>query len=325
LNFFVAKIFANRQNTLGVTLPARGSPTSRDAIKVTPTTVSFPPWLKASATVIVAIGAMIYTLVPYMIRSEMSANVSDVSALKQGMQDLKETVSKLDDKVSKILQGSFNREVQSLKGAGQLPPAIADEKIKSISLILDTARQSAIKLDAASVKQAGETTLRLASNPPLTQAAWQATNSVLSYRSYLNQGSQPGTNQAQPVDPSKYHFGVTVLSTPNYVGPMLKVWQIGVAPPENSARLETLANPNPTGTGMQAVMIEAVSGPIELDGSRMKHVIILNSIILYQGGPLELEDVRFVNCQFQLMSIPANTALAQDILSSDVVNFAHRT
>jgi hypothetical protein len=64
-------------------------------------------------------------------------------------------------------------------------------------------------------------------------------------------------------------------------------------------------------------------GPVEirLDGMFLKHVTIRDVTISYEGGPVILDDVYFVNCTFDVRHAPNSQELATAILEHSPTTF----
>jgi hypothetical protein len=73
----------------------------------------------------------------------------------------------------------------------------------------------------------------------------------------------------------------------------------GHVPQEQSARLESLADPQPHGSGFGFFVIEGGNQAIVLDGMYIKNAIVRNARIIYNGAAVRLESVYFVNCTFR--------------------------
>jgi hypothetical protein len=67
----------------------------------------------------------------------------------------------------------------------------------------------------------------------------------------------------------------------------------------NSASWTSPTNTNSHGSGFGFIVIEGGNEAIDLDGMYMKNVIVRNARIIYNGAPVRLENVYFVNCTFR--------------------------
>lgn len=67
--------------------------------------------------------------------------------------------------------------------------------------------------------------------------------------------------------------------------------------------------------------IQRFPGTMLLDGTKMRHVTIQKVEVYYNVGPLELEDVVFVDCEFVLSINDQARAFARAILIEGQVNW----
>jgi hypothetical protein len=61
-------------------------------------------------------------------------------------------------------------------------------------------------------------------------------------------------------------------------------------------------------------------GNVVLDNTQFRHVIIYNAHIIWEGGPIIMQDVYFINCTFNLPR-EKGQSLAATILSNTSVDF----
>jgi hypothetical protein len=134
--------------------------------------------------------------------------------------------------------------------------------------------------------------------------------------------SEPDIN----CDPGNY-YGSIVLSFPEKderprEGHAMQISCYGPhTPPDQAARLEHLDSPQPS-SGMAFFRIKmGWAGHLHIDGSNYKNVLIINAAIDYDGGPLRLENVMFVNCQFFLRQTQPSREFGKAILAADYTNF----
>ena len=75
----------------------------------------------------------------------------------------------------------------------------------------------------------------------------------------------------------------------------------------------------------EVLVQEAQSGPayllgtggaIRLDGMRFRKIVLQSVDIYYDGGPLALEDVVFINCRFIMDDLENGHALGNALLSA---------
>ena len=200
------------------------------------------------------------------------------------------------------------------------PQHIADAR-----RVLNTAKARRIKISPDVVNTTGVKFIEAAEK---TAEAWPAAQDYLDYRSFLNADFVPKLTPA--TGKSKYRSSVTFVPNPKHPERHM-AFQVffagGYAPPDKAARLETLANPQPEGSEFAFFEIEGGLDTIVLDGEYMKHVIIKNADVQYDGGPTRLEDVYFVNCVFhsRFKLTPMSIRLGREILTAASVTFGPDT
>ncbi len=68
-------------------------------------------------------------------------------------------------------------------------------------------------------------------------------------------------------------------------------------------------------------VVEGEGMEIALDGYHVRNSIIRNAHVIYNGGPLILENVSFVNCVFSLKQTPKGQQFADSILTQLPASF----
>jgi hypothetical protein len=61
---------------------------------------------------------------------------------------------------------------------------------------------------------------------------------------------------------------------------------------------------------------------IRLDGYKVRNIIFRNSKIIYKGGPLEMQNVYFVDCTFDFQLTPNSRSLSNRILAFAPTDFS---
>ncbi|OFW01283.1 MAG: hypothetical protein A3G20_02245 [Acidobacteria bacterium RIFCSPLOWO2_12_FULL_59_11] len=147
--------------------------------------------------------------------------------------------------------------------------------------------------------------------------AWRTATLLIEYQSHRIslQFAMPQTG----VFPQTTVFEID--TPPGKNGINLKFIRQGI-PISEAARLQHIGSPtNPTVT-LGPVKLIAQDGAIILDTMDIAHVIFIGAEIHYNGGPVKLEDVMFVNCKFVFTNATATRSLARNILSSETVEFS---
>ena len=197
--------------------------------------------------------------------------------------------------------------------------AFSSDDAQKVEMRLAAARANRLRVDSRVLQVAGAAFINTSGENP---DAWSTVREFLSYRSFLNVSLYPKVTPATGT--SNYRTTVTITNLgPHQDQPALHViFAGGYASGENSARLESLANPQPVGSEFSYFIIEGGNATLGLDGEFMKNVIIRDADISYAGGAVRLENVWFVNCTFHDYTLKGKaTNLGETILASASVTF----
>ncbi len=168
---------------------------------------------------------------------------------------------------------------QRLKDAAAAGPGQLKSSLTEAVQIVQTAREKRVVIEPEVLAQVANKFIQTpAAEPETQQLSWKAIKELLDYRSFLN-------------------------------------GEFFVSPPIPSAVQGTCIG---IGPGSSVVVEDSVIANCRqaLDGGTWKHVIFRNAVIIYEGRPTALEDVRFENCQFQIVRTPDGIKLIQALLSS---------
>jgi hypothetical protein len=88
-----------------------------------------------------------------------------------------------------------------------------------------------------------------------------------------------------------------------------------------SARGEKLGSPRKQEAKTGPELLLGVGGDLQIDNTYMRGIVLEGMTIHYSGGPLILENVTFVNCQFVIDNLDNGRALSSQLLASSSVNF----
>jgi hypothetical protein len=218
-----------------------------------------------------------------------------------------------------ILAGSFVRwylpkELEAQKnaivGAIKLDiNKIAKLQLTKLSAQIEDAKKQNITIESATLISLnnGLADIAVDSTPEIAQLAAKTNGELLSYKSFLNVSYEPAIANPIRIGASlqfgKYHFSLNTKPNPKINAPTVWVVRVstsGIANPDSSARLESLAEPQPQGSGAGLILVEGKADSIVLDNEYMKNVVIKDAVVEYDGGPMRLENVYFVNCTFIL-------------------------
>jgi hypothetical protein len=170
-------------------------------------------------------------------------------------------------------------------------------------LIADAQAQS-IKLPADALEQAGKKLVAASTNEPM---AWDAAMDFLNYRS---------SNNVFPKQIPESDIKIALITEYGMFSPPpgMAIPQIAhsaqIVPREVAAQLNQIGidfnKDNPKG----AAFLIALGGGAIIDGMQLRNVIFHNVHIFYNGGPLIMTNVYFVNCTFEMKSSKNSKNLA---------------
>lgn len=271
-------------------------------------------WLIGLTIPAVALVVAIYAgVIPHIEKDDASEIKNQVSeGLKQPLQK----IGSMSDDIAEI-KGTLQAWAplmtqQFFKRAASLPEKQFRESLSQVSAVAHVAGETKSEVPVEDLSDIGKRTLALASgNSESASLAWKATVALVQYRSAINGVSTPA-NVAAATTPyqTKYHLA----SAPGYEMPSFKS-SLPPVPREESAAADFIGRDEnrdqPTGPATLFVL----GGGITLDNLHLKNVTLVNTHIVYSGGAVQLENVQFLNCTFELTSTNNTRQLAEHILT----------
>ncbi len=187
---------------------------------------------------------------------------------------------------------------------------------KQASEMLNTAKKEGTKLDPKVITSAGQAFISAGvdSGDP---DVWQTGLAFLDYRSFLNSALAPPTDKFTPRDkqhiPWKFTLPITALK-PDEVGRL----RTGKAAPADRAAVFDIIGSRQNvdeKIGFEFLLINVPS--IKLDGYRLKNIVFTDTKIIYDGGRVEMENVYFVHCTFEISKRANGKNFASSVLASE--------
>lgn len=181
---------------------------------------------------------------------------------------------------------------------------------------MTTAKKEGTRLDPKVITVAGQEFISagVSSSDP---DVWQAGLAFLDYRSFLNSALAPPTDKFTPRDtqhiPWKFTLPITALK-PDEVGRL----RTGKAVPADRAAVFDILGSRQNvdeKIGFEFLLINAPS--IKLDGYRLKNIVLTDTKIIYDGGRVEMENVYFVHCTFEISKRANGRNFASSVLASE--------
>ncbi len=280
----------------------------------------FFSWLGQVAAGLTVVTILIAAII-YVIHAETGDLRHDLSTLKENVQELKTDVGKTNERIDRALTDALNKLVSAAKSR----PRGSKATLETGEQIISIAKSVNAKLDPKVLAEFGNWASNQTSDPAVSPVAWKSLTEAVNYRSFLNVNYAPKLSDLTPW-PENDQYRQSLNVRPHESGavsarPLTVYFAGGHQPPDKSARLETLSRPQQQGSGIGMFVIEGDADFIVLDGMYMKNVILRNARVIYEGGPVRLESVYFVNCTFVLKQAQPTRRLGGEILQAESVNF----
>ncbi len=210
----------------------------------------------------------------------------------------------------KSIEGSLGIIRLSQLSSDPTDPKNATEAKK----LLTNARSQKIKFDATAIKDFGNLFLTAARTTP---TAWDAAQSFLDYRSFLDENSFPvARSDFSPIPPGQLTSYIYFEGK----GPLTfkADYSNALVPIKNAFVYQKMNEPINRTMGHPYLLIHNAqgSGEVNLDGFWLRNVIFEGVRIHYAGGPLILENVSFLNCTFDVTNTPSGEHFISVALSS---------
>lgn len=188
--------------------------------------------------------------------------------------------------------------------------------------LLATATQLRVSIDPAVVEKGAKKAIDVSRENP---TAWPVASDFLAFRSVLTASAAPPTppNLKPPQLITNWRIAPEVEGN----GAIVTIGFVNqVVSPISATRFEkfgeNLDQGQPGGPPLAFINGNGAARLL-VDDFWIKNVVIQNSVIVYKGGRIKLENVYFVNCRFELTPIEEGRKLA-DALVSAPVNFANQ-
>ena len=196
-------------------------------------------------------------------------------------------------------------------------PTLAKSDLERVGRLLATAQKLGYKPDPQKVSGAGLSVLRsISENRSLTRVAWPIVASLLDQRSSAMPEPKPlASGKTGP--PGSWSTGTLPFTVKSLT---VFSWTTN---PDEMTTFEVRGESRNKGVtqGPSLVSFNGEGGSIDIDMHRIKNVIFRNLHVVYRGDGLELNQVYFVDCTFDLSEAPQSRELAKAILESFPVDF----
>ena len=240
--------------------------------------------------------------VKYVMKAEMKDLVSSVSSLQAASTSTDKKLDETNQKIDGLLKDVFDR---AFPKAGATKAALR-EAIPQANVILAIAKRENLRLNPTVLSEYGKGLISLKGDAD----AWRSLTVLLNYSSQVNNGPM----LPSPMGARTHYFieNFSSTSTPS-------VSAFGVADWEHSARLNKIGVDMNKGMKEGNAFIQVEGDVVRLDEMEIKNVIFRNVHIVYWGGQLQMDNVYFLNCTFEIYQKQRSENLVAKLLSSNPV------
>jgi hypothetical protein len=249
-------------------------------------------WIITTTLALLAIFATGYFgILPHL---EEDAKLRIADQVHEGLRDplsridgMAEDIAQIKGELSVLLPTINDRVRKQISDGSHLSEDAFKAQLPELNTDLRVAANLQIPLDLSVLMQIRDKLFQATSNLSNGNGeAWNTFVALMSYRSVLTAKADPKYNSYVPRGPA----------------------------PELSRNIPQIITTHYANN----IYVRAI---VQLDGASWEGDIFKDSVIRYNGGPLKLRDVRFVNCRFEVpISIPAQ-GLGKEILASNTVSF----
>jgi hypothetical protein len=197
---------------------------------------------------------------------------------------------------------------QRLQGASSDPANPSSIDKAKLTLIRATAAQAPIS--SSIVEGTGKKFIDASANSP---EAWGAVLEFVKYKSYANNSGYTGASLFSLRPVQGFWTNYTWSSIAGQAPPTFFIR--GRVPEAMAARYNRIGQDKNAGQTLGNEVLAAVGGTEVLDGMEFRNVIFRGVHIVYFGGPVIMENVRFMNCNFEMKAVPNARSLALAILA----------
>jgi hypothetical protein len=238
------------------------------------------------------------------------------AALKEPMAQIQATraeIAELKGEWETLKPLLQSRVQENLKNSVRLKPSEFEKSLPSLRATIVAAKNANIPAPPNLVAQVGQRVIETATKSTESGLAWQTAKDFMAYRS---------SNNSTSVSLSEFHMPETHYTWNKEHGRPDLQQVFGVAPISQAAAISDLSSwAKPINTvGNQFILFSG--GKMKIDGLRLRNVIFKDMTIAYDGGPLLMENVTFINCKFDFPSSKQGQALALAVLQETNVKFS---
>jgi len=251
-------------------------------------------------------------------RAEKSLQDHHFADVQNSVDTMKGTLDRIGKDVDLLL-------TKNIKQSLALPPAEFRRQLPQLNGVLEASAKQKIPIEPDAIREVNN---RLA---PLVQKgdpeAWSATVSLASYRSVFNTNPWEQFSFKRVIPGGQSGFVDGESSYSNYNIPDVNgepsaslSASIIAATPDTGALFEPLTQTlNPRAAN---AYITLQGGGVTLDGYRIRNAVFIGVHVVYNGGPVQIQNAIFINCRFTIQNGNAGAQFASKSITEERVNFS---
>jgi hypothetical protein len=180
------------------------------------------------------------------------------------------------------------------ESASNLSPQSLATKLPAVNNLLTVAKNQAVNIPPALVSKIGT---GLVGAVKFNPDAWNAALSFLVYKSEnFDKATLPVPPPTDNTEPTKTVYAVNTI--PGKEAPKLGV--SGRTDSKNAANISFIGKRLNDNLPVGAAYIWMSDGNVALDNTELKNVVMTRVHVYYSGGPVQLQNVYFVDCIFEM-------------------------
>ena len=214
-----------------------------------------------------------------------------ISQVEKSADKINERVGQVEKSLEKL-----NDRIDFIQLRQIVSSPINTQNAKLARQIAISAKSEGRAIDPGLVEETGK---KLISSSHQVPDAWGTAVQFLNYKSFRNQFSNliPDSRNATPRKGSQYRgFLPNEGKNPFYIS----IGAVGTAPINTAAEFHPIGEDPNQNMEFGDAVIFVQSDALQLDNMQMRNVVLKDSRILYDGGPLLMSNVFFVNCTFEV-------------------------
>jgi hypothetical protein len=244
------------------------------------------------------------------VTSQLKDPIKQIGDMAGDIKEIKGKLEVLDPMIRELM-------LKRIGEIGKLDSRRMGERVPELKQLATLAKKEGVSIPPTLVKNVATKLAAIGSAD-----AWTAALDFATYKSFLNAANSIRLTQLKGQLPSQDLYTVYLsVPPPGMTPPVFSV--VGGVPKEQAATFSIIGAPDLNAKNLLGNDWIILDGNgIVLDKLKLKKVIFRNVYISYSGGPLEMEDVYFLNCTFGVSQHPNGELLLTKVLDqSTAVKF----